>query len=77
MHLAAQDLQQFSREEQAALQVAELMPYQHHSVEDDDVERLRELFGNTGCVTLLTALAFYDVNVRLSLSYPAGGSDVD
>ena len=74
VHLANRAMQQFSEAEQAALQVAELMPHQHHAVQDDDVERLRDLFGNTGCVTLLTALAFYDVNARLSRSNPLAGS---
>ncbi len=52
----------------AALAVAEYIPYQHHQLPDDAVGRVKEAFGDAGCVTLLTALAFFDVSCRLNLT---------
>ncbi len=58
----------FTEIEQAALQAAECIPYQHHQLSDEQVEKLKSEFGNQGVVTLLTALAFFDVTCRLKLS---------
>jgi alkylhydroperoxidase family enzyme len=55
----------FASDEQAALAVAEQMPYGQHQVSDADVARLQSAFGSAGTVTLLTALAFFDVTCRL------------
>jgi alkylhydroperoxidase family enzyme len=57
----------FSGDEQAALAVAEQVPYAHHHVTDADVERLTGAYGAAGAVALLTALAFFDVVARLKL----------
>lgn len=65
----------FSESEQAALKIAERIPYQHHQIEDDRVEEVRRLIGNTACVALLTALSFCDVTCRLNQTL--GGLNVD
>ena len=70
--LAGGDLKYFSEPEQAALELAELMPYGHHSVTDEHVRRADAAFGHGGCVTLLTALAFFDVQCRLRLTLEMG-----
>jgi hypothetical protein len=57
----------FAAAEQAALAVAEQMPYGHHQVTDEEVARLEGAFGAQGTVALLTALAFFDVVCRLKL----------
>lgn len=57
----------FTAAEQAALALAEAMPYRHHHIEDAEVARARSLLGNEGAVALLTAIAFFDVNCRLKL----------
>lgn len=59
----------FSEDEQAALRVAERIPYQHHQLEDGEVAALKAAFGDAGCVSLLTALAFFDVSCRLNLTF--------
>jgi hypothetical protein len=62
-------LDQFSEDEQAALRVAGRIPYQYHQLEDDEVAALKTAFGDAGCVSLLTALAFFDVSCRLNLTF--------
>src|SRR5512137_1584226 len=57
----------FAADEQAALAVAERIPFAHHQVTDGEVARLEEAFGAQGAVALLTALAFFDVVCRLKL----------
>lgn len=52
--------------ERAALAAAEKIPYQHHFLEDEEVEAIKQAFGDAGCVSLLTALAFFDVSCRLN-----------
>ena len=52
--------------EQTALAAAEKIPYQHHFLEDEEVEAIKLAFGDAGCVLLLTALAFFDVSCRLN-----------
>ncbi|MBT4494744.1 MAG: hypothetical protein HOC70_15985 [Gammaproteobacteria bacterium] len=64
-----------SDEGRAALVVAEKIPYQHHQLLDEEVEDVKRLFGDAGCVSLLTALAFMDVTCRLNLTI--GGENVD
>jgi alkylhydroperoxidase family enzyme len=56
-------------DEQAALAVAEQLPYAHHAITDADVERLNAAFGASGTVALLTALAFFDVICRLKIVF--------
>lgn len=67
--LAAGDSSGFSEQERAALEVAELISFAHHQISDAQVARLNEILGHEGCVTLLTALSFIDVNCRLELVY--------
>ncbi len=57
----------FEVHERAALALADAMPFRHHHVEDEDVARVRALFGDAGTVALLTAIAFFDVTCRLKL----------
>ncbi len=66
--LAAGQLDDFTDAEQAALAIAEMMPYAHHQLDDAAVARADERLGHAGCVALLTALAFFDVNCRLKLT---------
>jgi len=67
----------FSPAEQAALAIAERLPYAHHQVTDEHVAELSGSYGAAGAVALLTALAFFDVIGRLKLVFdvapePAG-----
>lgn len=57
----------YSSEEQAALAVAEQIPYQHHQISDDDIQALEQTLTPAGAVSLLTAIAFFDVSSRLNL----------
>ena len=57
----------YSSEEQAALAVAEQIPYQHHQISDDDIRTLEKTLTPAGAVSLLTAIAFFDVSSRLNL----------
>lgn len=61
----------FSDAELAALTIADKIPFQHHQLEDDEVEQLRVLLGDAACVSLLTSLAFVDVSCRLNQSLEA------
>ncbi|MGI9328560.1 MAG: carboxymuconolactone decarboxylase family protein [Pseudomonadales bacterium] len=51
---------------QLVLEVAELMPLNHHEISDAQVAALRHALDEGGTVAVLTALAFFDVNARLS-----------
>lgn len=57
----------FSASERAVLAVAEQMPYAHHEITDADVAAVERLLGPAATVTLITALAFFDVACRLKL----------
>ena len=57
----------FDAPEQAALALAELIPHGVHNITDDMVAAASSEFGHPGCVALLTALSFMDVNCRLKL----------
>lgn len=70
--LVNEDVTASTDEEAVALAVADRMPHQHHQMEDDEVEAVRQYFGEAGCVALLTALAFFDVSCRLDLSARSG-----
>ena len=72
--LESQQLDAFSLPEQTALNAAEKMPYQHHFLEDEEVEAMKLAFGDAGCVSLLTALAFFDVACRLNATMTGGTS---
>lgn len=58
--------QTFTALEQKALKLAEQMPHGHHEIADAQVAALRVELGNAGTIALLNALAFFDVNARLS-----------
>jgi alkylhydroperoxidase family enzyme len=71
----------FDEAERAALAVAEKMPFQHHDIDDEDVERVRAGLGEAGTVTLMTALAFFDATARLRIvmnapDHPAKLTDI-
>lgn len=59
----------FSRDERAALAVAERMPFAHHDIGDTDVAAARASLGEAGTVALLTAIAFFDVTCRWQLVF--------
>lgn len=59
----------FDPAEQSALTIAERIPYQHHQLTDDEVNAAQTHFTSAGCVALLTALSFFDVNCRLKLTF--------
>lgn len=65
--LARGDFGLFDEAERAALDVAEQMPHAHHQIRDAEVAALERLLGSPAAVTLLTALAFFDVACRLKL----------
>jgi hypothetical protein len=65
--LAAGRFDAFTESERAALAVAEQMPYAHHQISDADVAVLQRRLGPAAAVTLITALAFFDVACRLKL----------
>ena len=52
----------------AALKVAEKIVYRVHDIQDNELDPLRENLGEAGCVQLITALAFFDVECRLELA---------
>ena len=55
--------------EEAAIAIAEKMPFGHHELQDEHVHQVKEFFGDDGCVALLTAVAFFDVASRLELTF--------
>ncbi len=59
----------FSAAEQSALTLAELVPHSVHSITDDLIHEVSAQFGHPGCVALLTAVAFYDVECRLKIVF--------
>jgi alkylhydroperoxidase family enzyme len=59
----------FGPAEAAALAVAERIPYQHHQLTDDELQRVTEAIGEAGCVSLLNALVLFDANCRLKLTF--------
>lgn len=63
------DIARFAAAEQAALTLAERMPFDHHGIDDGMVAAAREHFGDAGTVSLLTALAFFDVVARLKIVF--------
>lgn len=59
----------FAAAEQAALCVAERIPFQHHELTDAEVAALKAELGDAGCVSLINALVLFDVNCRLKLAF--------
>ncbi len=66
--LAGGRFERFDEAEQAALEIAELIPFAHHQLSDAQVARADVALGHAGCVALLTALAFFDVTCRLKMT---------
>jgi hypothetical protein len=65
--LTGGDFSGFSAAEQVALDLAEQIPYQHHQITDAQLADADRELGAGGAVSLLTALAFFDVNCRLRI----------
>ena len=63
------DLAGFTVSEQAALAIAEQMPFQHHRVSDANVAAAAEVFGEAGTIALMVALAFFDATCRWKLAF--------
>ena len=57
--------QALTEAEQAALDVAALMPFGHHTITDEHIAVLKSHYGEKGVVDILTATAFFDVEARL------------
>lgn len=67
----------FTATERAALVVAELMPHGQHQISAAQTAALETVLGSPQAIALLTAMAFFDVSTRLSLSLGlAPGTDV-
>ena len=62
--LAAGDLAGFTEAEQAALRVAEQLPFDHHAISDRAFAEVKAAWGTEATVALLVALAFFDVICR-------------
>jgi alkylhydroperoxidase family enzyme len=67
----------YSSAEQFALAVAEQIPHQHHQIGDDDIKALERTLTPAGAVSLLTAIAFFDVSSRLKLVLGVPGHRAD
>jgi alkylhydroperoxidase family enzyme len=67
----AGDFRQLTRAEQAALALTERLPLDWHAMTDAEVATVKAHFGGEGCVGLITAIAFFDVNHRLTGALPA------
>ncbi len=65
--LQSGQFEQLDPQAQAALTVAEQIPFNHHAVSDSQIAAVANHLGDAGAVSLLTACAFYDVNARLSM----------
>lgn len=66
---------EFSNVERIALRLAERMPFDHHGIENADVEAARAQLGEAGTVNLLVALAFFDATCRMKLISGADTGD--
>ncbi len=62
---------ELSHAEAAALTLAGKVSSQWHDLSDAEVRAVATHYGNGGCVTLMTAAAFFDVNYRLGTALPA------
>jgi alkylhydroperoxidase family enzyme len=57
----------FSEAEKACLRVADKIPWDYHSIGDDEIGLLRSFFGDLLSVRLLCAMVLFDMNSRLRL----------
>lgn len=69
--LQAGDFSDFSESERAALNIAEVTPFNHHGMTDDDVRNVESHLGSAAAVTVLTACAFFDTTCRWQIVLPA------
>ena len=67
--LASGDFSDFPEAERCALAVAERIPYQHHALQDEEVQAVTKAYGPDGTVALLTFLAFADASCRLTRTF--------
>jgi alkylhydroperoxidase family enzyme len=63
------DFAGFAPEERAALALAELTPFNHAAIDDEQVAAVAAVLQPPGTVTLLTALSFFDVVCRMKLVF--------
>lgn len=61
------DFSAFTEDEQALLSLAELIPFAHHQISDNQVAELSRRLGPSGTVAALTALAIFDARCRLEI----------
>jgi hypothetical protein len=66
------DFSGFLAAEQVALNLAEQIPYQHHQITDAQMADAAAELTTPGAVSLLTALAFFDVGCRLRIVLDVG-----
>ena len=59
----------FTGVERAVLVVAEKVPFQHHSITNEEVEALKSHLDEATVVALMTALALFDTNCRWRLAF--------
>lgn len=69
--LATGEISPYEKAEQAALALAEKMPFNHHGITDAEVFAVERSFGAPGAVTLLTALSLFDATCRWKLTLGA------
>lgn len=75
--LRAGDLSSFDSLEQQALIVADKLPYRHQAISDADIAALETALSAPATVSLLTALAFFDVSCRLRLVLDVPGQHTE
>ncbi len=74
-HLRSGNAGAFTDSEQAALSIAETLPFGQHQLEDDQLSEVRRHIGERGTVALLTECAFFDVVCRWKISFEIEARD--
>jgi alkylhydroperoxidase family enzyme len=69
------DFADFDPAERAALTLTERIPLAWHELTDEETAEVAEHFGPKGCVTLMTAIAYFDVNGRLETTLSSIAAD--
>ena len=69
--LSSGDFSCFLEPEQAALTLADKVPFNHHGVTDAELAAVECAFGAAGAVTLLVALSLFDATCRWKLTHPS------
>jgi alkylhydroperoxidase family enzyme len=59
----------FTPAQRAALEYAEMIPWQHHEITDEQARAVREQLGEKAFVAFTTALCLFDVNARLRILF--------